>query len=101
MPLSEEDVAKQALVIRLKQQLTELSKEIPKWRSRAELARSQGQTPLAEAAEQRVIELTERGRSLWKQLNDLQLEDRFARMEIDRELEALRTQLRGTPGVSE
>lgn len=100
MALSEADIAKQAAIIRLKQQLTELSREIQKWHSRVDLARQQGQAQLVEAAEQRVQALTERGRGLWKQLNDLQLEDRFAQMEIDQELAELRTQMQGATGES-
>jgi len=94
MPLSEEEVARQSIAIRLKQQLAELSGEIQKWRGRVDLARQQGQIQLAEAAEARLGELMARGRTLWKQLDELQLEARLEQLEIDDELARLKEQFK-------
>jgi phage shock protein A len=99
MTSAEEKVAIQTSIILIKQQLTELSKEVQKWRSRVELARKQSNEPLANAAEERVEELTQKGRGLWKQLDDLQADQRFGALEIDEELEKLRREIRGIPEV--
>lgn len=99
MTSAEEKIAIQTATIRVKQQLTELSKELQKWRSRIELARKQGNEPLVNAAEERVEELTLKGRNLWQQLDELQADQRFEALKIDDELERLRREIRGIPEV--
>ncbi len=93
MGLSEEQVARQALAIRLKQQLSELSREIKKWQGRVETSRTQGRPELADAAAERVEALSTEGRRLWAQLNELTVADRFLRLEVDLELQELKKQM--------
>ncbi|BAC90307.1 hypothetical protein [Gloeobacter violaceus] len=101
MALSEEQVARRALAIRIKQQLTELSKEMQKWQGYVELAKKQNRPDMSSQAEQRIAELTERARALWKQRDELLTEERFAELEIDDELAALKRQVQKDDGVTD
>ncbi|UFP95194.1 hypothetical protein [Gloeobacter morelensis] len=101
MALSEEQVARRALAIRIKQQLTELSKEMQKWQGYVQLAKTQNRLEMASQAEQRIAELTERARALWKQRDELLTEERFAELEIDDALAALKRQVQKDDGVTD
>ncbi|MBW4696465.1 MAG: hypothetical protein KME03_00950 [Aphanocapsa lilacina HA4352-LM1] len=101
MALSEEQVARRALAIRIKQQLTELSKEMQKWQGYVQLAKQQSRPDMASQAEQRIAELTERARALWKQRDELLTEERFAELEIDDALAALKRQVQKDDGVTD
>lgn len=93
----EERVARQALAIRTKQQLVELSRDIQKWQGRVERSRTEGREDLVIAAEQRVQELVERGRQLWDQMQGLLTpEERFQQLEVDQELEQLKQQFKSS-----
>lgn len=94
MASAEEQVARKTLAIRLKRELGEIAKELQKWQGRVELARGQGRADMATAAQERVGELTEKARALWKQMDELLTEERFAELEIDDELKALKQQVR-------
>ncbi|AGY59058.1 hypothetical protein GKIL_2812 [Gloeobacter kilaueensis JS1] len=101
MSSPEEQVARRALAIRIKQQLTDLSKEMQKWQGYADLAHKQNRPDMVAAAEQRLAELTERARVLWKQRDELLSEERFAELEIDDELAALKQKLKGSTDIKD
>ena len=103
----------------LRSELLNLASEIQQWRDRAQRARSAGASDLADRADQQVLQLMERGRQRWQNLEQLgrqvrdtttaastraaatsgttqnaagsePLDQTWARFETEQELEALR-----------